>query len=92
MFEIQKAIKKIIERFIVNKTPLTANLNIGDIKIPIESSRRYECEDEVVIFHKPSMEEKAEGEVHKIVDIPDNDHITINEGLIENYSKENSFV
>lgn len=92
MFEIQQSIKKIIERFIVNKTPTTAALSDGNTSIPVKSSRRYQCKDLVVIFNKPSMEQRAEGEVHTIVDIPDNSHIVIDEGLIENYSLDNSFV
>lgn len=92
MFEIQQAIKKIIERFIVNKTPITEALSVGQTVIPLASSRRYQCGDLVIIFNKPSMEEKAEGEVHTIVNIPDNNHITIDKGLIEVYTLANSFV
>ena len=92
MIELQKAIKKIIERFIINKTPVTSALSKGDTTIPVESSRRYECGDIVVVFHKPSFDQRAEGEVHTITDIPNKDNIIIDSGLIENYSLSNSFV
>lgn len=92
MRDIQRAIRKIIERFIVNKTPLTSALSAGNTTISLESSRRYQCEDEVVIFNKPSMDEKAEGEVHKIIDIPNRNSIVIDGPLIESYTKTNSFV
>lgn len=92
MLHLQKAIKKIIERFIVNKTPVTSELFDGDTTIPVESSRRYECGDIIVVFHKPSFDQRAEGEVHTIIDIPDKDNITIDSGLIENYPLSNTFV
>lgn len=92
MLDIQKSIKRIIERFIVNQTPITSALNIGDTSIPIESSRRYQCDDEVVIFHQESSSASPEGEVHTIVDVPDNDHIVIDSGLVEAYPLSNSYV
>ncbi len=92
MYEIQKAIKKVIERYIVNQTPITTALASGITTIPLASSRRYACDDLVVIFNKPAMDQQAEGEVHTIVDIPDNNNIVIDAGLIEDYTLENSFV
>ncbi len=92
MYDLQKAIKTIIARYIVNMTPITSALNIGDTTIPLESSRRYKCGDLVVVYHKVAMNQKGEGEVHTIADIPDNNNIIIDNALISDYSLENSFV
>jgi hypothetical protein len=92
MFELQKAIKKVIERYIVNMTPVTSALSIGDTTIPLESSRRYSCGDLVVVYHKSAMTQKGEGEVHTISDIPDNDNIIIDNALISNYPLANTYV
>jgi len=92
MLYIQKAIKKVIERFIVNMTPLTSSVSVGATTIPVKSSRRYEPFNTVVIYNKPSADIQAEGEVHKIIDIPDRNSIVIDEPLVSSYSLSNSFV
>lgn len=92
MLYIQKAIKKIIERFIVNMTPLTSAVSIGSTTIPIKSSRRYEPYNTVVIYNKPSANIQSEGEVHKIIDIPNRNSIVIDEPLVSSYPLANSFV
>jgi len=92
MLYIQKAIKKVIERFIVNMIPTTDNLSIGATTIPVESSRRYEPYNTIVIYNKPSSNVQAEGEVHKIIDIPNRNSIVIDNPLVENYPLTNTYV
>ena len=92
MLEIQKAIKKVIEKFIVNMTPLTAAISIGDTTIPIASTRRYCTGDVVVIYNKPSPSIKSSGEVHTITSIPNKDNIIIDTPLVSGYTLANSFV
>jgi len=92
MLYIQKAIKKVIERFIVNMTPVTSSLPSGTTTIPIESSRRYEPYNTVVIYNKPSSDVQSEGEVHTIVSIPDRNSIVIDNALVESYPLANTYV
>lgn len=92
MLALQKALKKIIERYIVNMTPLTAAVSVGATTIPIVSSRRYCRGDRVVIYNKPSPNVQASGEVHVITSVPDKRSIVIDDGLVDNYPLANSFV
>ncbi len=92
MLELQKAIKKIIERFIVNITPLASSVSAGDTTIPIKSTRRYELGDEVVIYNKPSMDAQAIGEVHTIECLSAGHIVTLDSPLEESYTEANSFM
>jgi len=92
MLDIQKALKKIIERYIVNITPLTADVSAGETVLTIQSARRYSKGDVIVVFHKVAPTIQAEGEVHTIVDIIDNHTIEIDAGLTIPYSSSNSSV
>lgn len=50
-FELQKAIRKIIAKFIAKIVPLTADASIGDTIITVESTRRFRCEEQIVIYN-----------------------------------------
>lgn len=92
MLALQRAIKKIIDRYIVNMTPLTSAVSRGDTTIPIVSSRRYCTGDHVVVYHKPNANTQASGEVHAVVSTPDLHTIVLDEGLVDDYPLANSFV
>ena len=92
MLEILKSIKTIIERFIVNKTPLGGPVSAGATDIPIVSTRRYCIGDPVVIWNQASPSDQPDGEVHVIANIPDNRTITIDQPLIDGYTESNSYV
>ena len=52
MLQLQEAIKFIIERFIVNNTAFGESTSAGAKSVPVESARRYETGDEVIIFQE----------------------------------------
>ena len=91
MLDILKAIKKIIDRYIVNMTPLNAGLSKGDTVLSIASTRRYCPGDHVVVYHRPASGQ-SEGEVHEVTEIIDNQTMTIKEGLTTDFPVTNSFV
>ncbi len=92
MLNIQKAIKKIIERYIVNMTPLTVAATSGDTSISLASARRYSIGEAIVIYNKPSAQVQAEGEYHVISGLPGENIIDIDSALISNYPLQNSYV
>ena len=66
MIQLQEAIKKIIERYVVGIVPITNSISVGDCIIPVQSSRRFKYGDEVIVYNKKSLAEAGEGEVHKV--------------------------
>ena len=92
MLDIQRAIKKIIEKFIVNKMPLLEAATVGSTTVRVQSTRRFCIGEGVVVYNKPSSSVQAQGEVHTISDIVDRNTITIDSALIDSYPLANSFV
>lgn len=92
MLDIQKAIKKIIEKFIVNKIPLSEAASVGSTTVKVLSTRRFCVGEGVVVYNKPSATVQAQGEVHTITDIVDRNTITIDSALVDSYTLSNSFV
>lgn len=92
MFEILRAIKNIIERYIVNKTPLRSSVSSGSSSISVQSTRRFCTGDVIVIYHKESDDAQTEGEVHTVTEVPDRYTLTIDTPLVSNYTVTNSFV
>jgi len=92
MLDIQKAIKKIIERFIVNMLPLTEAADAGDTTIKVQSTRRFCAGEGIVVYNKPAPSIKAEGEVHLISNIIDRYTIELSEPLVASYPLANSYV
>jgi hypothetical protein len=66
MLQLEKAIKRIIERYLVNRTPLITALAAGDTTAYIQSTRRYRPGDSIVIFNKPADEQQSSGEPNQI--------------------------
>ena len=92
MIQLQEAIKKIIERYVVGIVPLTDSVSAGDCIIPVESSRRFKYNDQVIVYNKRSLNEAGEGEVHNIDCIIDSKHIKLDANLQQSYGATNSFV
>jgi len=92
MLRLQEAIKKIIERFIVNITPVSTAISAGAFIVPIQSSRRYEVGDEVVIYSQAVLNATGEGEIRIISCIPDTNSIQFCDALLDPYPADTSFV
>ena len=91
MLEILNAIKRIIERFIINMTPLREAVSSGDTFIPLPRTRRFRCGDVVVIYNRPSQLNQPEGEVHVATQICE-DGIVIDTPLVASYPVNDSYV
>jgi len=92
VLKIQKAIKKVIERFIVNMIPLKSAAQSGDTIISLETARRFCPGEAVVIYNKPSATVQAEGEVHIIGNSIDNNTIELESPLVDNFPLANSYM
>lgn len=93
MLELLEALKKIIEKFIVNTHTISAIVDAGDIAIPVSSTRRFQLGDEVVIYDSDVLAATGEGEIRTIecMDCIDN-IITLNRGLVEGYNPSTGFI
>ncbi len=92
MLQLQEALKRIIEKFIVNITPFASDVSSGSNSIPIESSRRYQIGDGIAIYNSEILNDTGEGEIHTIETIPDWNTITICDSLVDSYPQSTSFV
>ena len=77
MLEIQKSIKKIIERFIAQMIPLTEDASAGDNYVTIQSTRRFMAGDHIVIRREGSWD----AELHCIAEIPDHNTMVFDDTL-----------
>ncbi len=92
MLDVLKAIKKVIERFIVNMIPLRAVANAGDTIISVQTARRFCPGEAVVIYNKPSAKVQAEGEVHIIKNFIDNKTLELETPIVASFPLANSFM
>lgn len=92
MLAIQKAIKKIIERYIVNMLPLQAAASAGDTIIQVASTRRLTPGEVIVIYNKPSATVQAEGESHAVTEILGISTLKIDNPLVSSYPLANSYI
>lgn len=94
MIEIQRAIKKIIERYIAQMIPMTQNASAGDNTVYIESTRRFNEGDYVVIrpLDLINTDEKEDVEVLCISRIPDHNTLVFSDDLTQSYEYSNSIV
>lgn len=76
-FELQKAIRKIIARFIAKIVPLTSDASIGDTVINVESSRRFRCGEQIVLYN----DSDDMGVCFTIADVPSKTQIELDEAL-----------
>lgn len=86
MLEIQRAIKRIIERYIANIRTNSEAVDADDTIITLTSARRFECGDELAIYEPNN--EAAGGFVRTIDEIIDKHSIRINESLDVSFAAE----
>lgn len=92
MLQLLESLKRIIERFIVNITPINVAVSAGSYTVPVVSSRRYQVGDEIVIYNQAEMDKPGgEGEIKTIACISGPHTIELCEPLIENYTANDSF-
>ncbi len=92
MLQLLEAIKRIIERYIVNITPIDVAVSAGATVIPVASSRRYNAGEQVVIYNQSVLNATGEGEVRDIRCVPDANSIELCEAVIDSYTANDSFV
>ena len=92
MLQLQEAIKKIIERYIVNLVPFSDAVAASSTTIPILSSGRFKLCDQVVIYSQARLDATGEAEIRTISCIPDRNTIELDEGLLDAYPAGTSFV
>jgi hypothetical protein len=92
MLALQEAIKKIIERFIVNITPIDVATAKGVTTLPLTSSRRYQAGDEIAIYSQDILDATGEGEIKTIACVPDANTIELCDPTIDAYPANRSFV
>lgn len=93
MLQLLEAIKKIIEKFIINSTSISAIVDPEDLIIPVSSTRRWQLGDEIVIYDTEVLEQTGEGEIRTIecIDCVDN-MITLDRALVDGYNPSTGFV
>lgn len=92
MLQLQEALKRIIERYIVNIVPFSEAISAGSTTIPIMSSRRFKNCDQVVIYNQAVLDATGEGEIREITCIPDRNSVQINIPLLDAYTANTSFI
>lgn len=94
MLEIQKAIKKIIERFIVIIRRITNNASVGDTTIYIQGTRRFRPGDHIVIRSLTRMvnHENDDVAIYCISRVVDRHTLILTEPLVRNCTASDSVV
>lgn len=91
MYYLLHGIKRIIERYIINMTPLSMAVNAGETFVPLTRTRRYQYGDTVVIYNRPAELNQPEGEVHNVLQVCEGGLI-IDSPLVGSYPLDNSYV
>lgn len=91
MLDILRAIKLIIERFIINVNQLTDPASSGDTSISLPSTRRFRYGDCVVIYKKDSDEQLPDAEVHNVIEVCEKE-LVLDTPLVDDYDPSNSYV
>lgn len=92
MLQLQEAIKRIIERYIVNLIPISEAISANETTIPLRTSGRFQKCDTVVIYNQAVLDATGEGEIRTISCIPDRNTIELDQPLIDAYTADTSFV
>lgn len=92
MLQLQEAIKKIIERYIITTVPFSEAISAEQTTIPVRSSGRFQKCDYVVVYSQALFDATGEGEVRQISCIPDANTIVLDTPLIDAYPADTSFV
>jgi len=88
MIQLLDGIKKVLERYIINITPITSAANAGDTTITIASARRYKACEEIVVYNGSTKK----GELHTVSCVLDAHNIEIDSPLVASYSADNGAV
>lgn len=78
---IQKAIRKVISRYVVNERALTSVASVGDISLSIVSSRRFVLGDKIALIDLTT----GDAEILEICAVPDTQTIEVDTGLLGDY-------
>ncbi len=92
MLQLQEAIKKIIERFIVGIIPFSSATAVGATVVPLVTSRRFIAGDQVAVYDQSILDVTGDGEVRTIACIDNLNSITLSEPLTAAYPSATSKV
>lgn len=92
MLQLLESLQTIIERFIVNVRSISAPITSGECTIPLDSSKRFQNGDEIVIYEAGKLQETGKGEIRTIDCLPDRNSIRITEGIVDDYPLGTGFV
>lgn len=92
MLQLQEAIKKIIERYIINIVPLSSAISVQSSTVPILSSKRFRKCDQVVIYNQAVFDATGEGEIRTITCVPNSTSVELDDPLIDAYPATTSFI
>lgn len=71
MLDILHAIKKVIEKYIVNVVSLSANANAGDTEVYVENTRRFNVGDIIAIYSLVGSHSQPEGDIRNVTQVCD---------------------
>ena len=90
MLSLLESVKTIIERYIVGKTPITANIEAGDTTIKVASVRRFNIGDTIAIYNKPAADSASLADIRTIADKPDCFTLIVDSPLTQDYPETTS--
>lgn len=76
MYHVLSSLRKIIHRWVNAEAPITSNLSVGDVLIPVRTSHRFKVGDDVLLTDGTEFEYP-----HIIVEVPDSTHIVLESGV-----------
>lgn len=92
MLQLQEAIKKIVERYIVNLVPFSEAVPARSTTIPVLSSGRFKKCDDVVIYNQAALDATGEAEIRTINCLPDRNTVELDVALLDAYPANTSFI
>jgi hypothetical protein len=92
MIHLQEAIKKIIERYIVNVIPFSEAIPAGSTTIPLMTAGRFKKCDQVVVYNQAVLDATGEGEIRTISCHPSRTTVELDIPLEDAYPAGTSFM
>lgn len=93
MLEVEKAIKRIIEKYIVSATPLISDASAGTDSIYVQSTRRYRSDDSIAIYDPAlASTDQGDAEFNKIKCIVDSNTLTLYDPLKTTFPSATSLI
>lgn len=83
ILEIQRAIKRIIEKFIANQIEVTSDIFAGDETIHVSNNRRLQRGDEIVVYNRDNPNS---AEAFCVSELPNRTSIVISQPTLQHYS------